>query len=153
MHASKQLVKSLRRFRHDLAPATSAQDIWPQLCLAAACLFFVDVLVRRVHLRLAPIGAVAASAYRRVIRRRAAAPPVAAVLARLQSSKAGISEKIAQQRMGAEVRTESLADIESATSTAEDVAVAAAEPSEKSAAESYTDRLLKAKSAVWDSRK
>ncbi|MBI3465476.1 MAG: hypothetical protein HY000_20835 [Planctomycetes bacterium] len=35
-------------FRHDLARATSSQDIWQWLVFAASVLFFFDVLVRRV---------------------------------------------------------------------------------------------------------
>ena len=35
-------------FRRGLLPATSSQDVWPATLLLCACLFFVDVLIRRV---------------------------------------------------------------------------------------------------------
>ena len=48
----EQLLK-VNTFRHDLPKATSSQDIWHYLVLAACCVFLADVFVRRVQVSLA----------------------------------------------------------------------------------------------------
>jgi hypothetical protein len=139
-------------FRHDLLPATSSQDIWPLLSLAAACMFFVDILVRRVHFSFAPVGRLIAAIYSRLLRRRAARAPVSAVLERLQTSKAAVSQQIAHQRRAAKVELA----VSASTSRDEpgDAAATAAEPpSQTPPPETYIDRLLKAKNSVWRDRR
>ena len=45
----KDLLLEVNSFRHDLLKANSSQDIWYYLVLAASCLYFGDVFLRRVQ--------------------------------------------------------------------------------------------------------
>ena len=70
---------AVNTFRHDLLKATSRQDIWHYLVLAACCLLFGDVFIRRVQVE-SGVGGAAGRPYRRLApgppsRRRRRRPP------------------------------------------------------------------------------
>ena len=44
---------AVNTFRHDLPRAASSRDAWPLLLLLGSCLFFFDVLFRRVQVGFA----------------------------------------------------------------------------------------------------
>ena len=122
-------------FRHDLKPATSRQDIWPLLALAASCLFFGDVFVRRVQVSFAWLPRLAARLFRKPL------PPEPETLQRLRTRKAQIDAEL-EQRAGA-------AGAASPPSTGAPPPAAPAKAGSSSAPprgeEDYTSRLLKAK--------
>lgn len=148
-------------FRHDLPKATSNQDAWQYFLLAACCVLLGDVFCRRVHVHFDWVAPLAGRARDWVLRRQ---PKVAApeFMQRLQSRKAEVSDHIDQLR--AATRFEPTpdrpidADIvfdEAAKPSSEAKKPPAAAPSlgqSKPEAESYTERLLKAKKKVWDDR-
>jgi uncharacterized membrane protein len=147
-------------FRHDLPKATSNQDAWHYFLLAACCVLFGDVFCRRVHVRFDWIPPLAGRARDWVLRRQ---PKVAApeFMQRLQSRKAEVSDHIDQLRAATRFEPpETPVD----AAVLEDAAQPSGEPkkaspaapslaeSAKPQAESYTERLLKAKKKVWDER-
>jgi Mg-chelatase subunit ChlD len=84
-------------FRHDLAPATSSQPIWPALVLAASVMFLGDVCARRVAVGrdiLAPL----ISRVRDWFTQRTAQATVEVAIERLRERKAEIAGQWAQQR-------------------------------------------------------
>jgi hypothetical protein len=156
------VIKRSNSFRHDLARATSPQDIWHLLLLVGGCLFFFDVFFRRVQIGfqwLAPLVA----RVREGLFQREPAPVPSATMARLQSRKAEISGHIQQQRAAA--RFEPTADTAADKQLPEDAAAGgSATPQAKKdepgmAAEqepeedTYTSRLLRAKRKVWEEKK
>ena len=151
-----QLVES-NPFRRDLEPAVANRSVWPWLVLAGSCLFFADVFVRRVQIQLEWLW-VALARVRDTILRRKRAVAVPETMSRLRSRKREIGEQIESRRSSA--RFEGTADAPEATATVEPTAKPIsrtpeqkeAEPEEKPAEESYTERLLKAKRKVWRDR-
>jgi len=136
-------------FRPTLPPAVSVRDVWPELSLLAACVFFFDVLVRRVV-----IDATAAILPVLIwVRRRKATPPQEERIERLRNRKAAIEGQIERRR--AATRFEPAADSDDGvtgdqpapepvrTATSESAASEIA-PSEEQEP-SYTSRLLEAK--------
>ncbi len=126
------------------------------LVFAASCLFFFDVLLRRVAVSFSWAPRVAITARDWVLRRKPAAAP-SEYMDRLRSRKAEIAERLEQERAGARYEpTGDLSQVDPALEPGqpqkpaiepEPAAVAtAALPAE----ESYTSRLLKAKKQVWD---
>ena len=87
-------------YRHNLIKASSSQDVWHYLLLAAACLFFADVFVRRVQFSFAWLPPMMGRVRDRVLRREAKAAP-AETIERLRSRKAAISHQIEERRAAA----------------------------------------------------
>jgi Mg-chelatase subunit ChlD len=149
-------------FRHDLPPATSSQDLWPWLTLAACVLFFGDVLVRRVQINFLWVPVAAQWVWSRM-RRTSSQPTESPVLERLRSKKVEVGQSF-QMRQAA-TRFEPTADGNGAA--APDVAARATTPRTTAPQsttpslaanpapqeEGYTSRLLKAKQQVWNDRK
>jgi len=154
-------------FRHNLAKAISRQDIWPLVLLATACVFFCDVLVRRVTIHFYWIGPAIAWLWARVLRRPQAETPDER-MERLRSRKAEVSGQLEERRAAARFEPQveepggtplaSLEEVlEEAGGTPPTAAPprTAAEPGQKPAAEqekSYTERLLEAKKKAWKDR-
>ena len=148
-------------FRHDLPKATSNQDAWHYFLLAACCMLFADVFCRRVHVHFDWVPPLAGRARDWVLRRQ---PKLAApeFMQRLQSRKAEVSDHIDQLRAATRfepsperpVDAEVLEDAAKPSGECEESKprrpVAGRQP--KPEAESYTERLLKAKKKVWDDR-
>ncbi len=147
-------------FRHDLAKATSSQDVWYLVVLAGMVLFFLDVFVRRVQVGLGWVPAVAGRVRDRVLGRPRPATEVQAIQ-RLRSRKAEVETRVRQLRASTrfEATEESLAapPDELAEPLSSEAAEAARRPSpapaEQPPEESYTARLLEAKKKAWKGRK
>ncbi len=159
---TQQMAKLLEvnTFRHDLPPATSSQDVWPLLLLVGTCLFFGDVLVRRVAINFDWLWPILYAARDRLLRRQAVAVPDV-VMDRLRTRKAEVGDQLEQRR--AATRFEPTPDAPAAAPSIEEQ-LQTPKPSEpkpqpkadlgpEKEAESYTSRLLKAKKKVWDERK
>lgn len=146
-------------FRRDLPQAVSRQDIWPWLILAASCVFFGDVFVRRVQVDLKWVVPIWVRFLDIVLRRehQVASPET---MARLRSRKAEVDQSIENRRAAARFEPDAAMPVDPK-------AIAAAEarptspgmpdaPTAKPVAEaeedSYTSRLLKAKKQVWKDR-
>ena len=149
-------------FRHDLPPAESNQPIWPWLVLIGSCVFFADVFVRRVQVNFLWLLPALAAA-RDFVLRRERPLPVPETMSRLRSRKAEIGEQIESRRGSTrfEPSEEQLAEsAEQPPPTAPEGSGPPAKPpakpdmnkTEEPQAESYTERLLKAKKKVWDER-
>lgn len=144
-------------FRHDLRKATSSQDIWFYLALVASCLFFGDVFVRRVHVGFGWLSPLAARLRDRLLGRepQAAQPET---IERLRSRKAEVSDQLEQLRASTRFEPAPEMVVEPEPLTPQPGAVPAPQapvPSlgaEQKEAESYTERLLKAKREVWGKR-
>jgi Mg-chelatase subunit ChlD len=148
-------------FRPTVAPAVSLRDIWPLLSLVGVCVFFFDVLVRRVAIDPVAVGSAALAM---VIRRRDD-PLAETPIDRLRSRKAAMQEELEKRRAAA--RYEPTGEPGPAQATVEqppgDAAgrpaqsAPAAAPSLESAPAdeqdgSYTSRLLKAKRRIQQQR-
>ncbi len=143
-------------FRHDLPAVKSSQPIWPWLVVAASCMFWADVFVRRVQVNLAWLPLALAAWRDRVLRRTAVAAPVE-TMRRLRSRKDEITDRIASQRAA---RFEDDRDPASLPEGPPVVAAQAAMVPRRPAAAapptteepqgpaSYTERLLQAKKAA-----
>jgi uncharacterized membrane protein/Mg-chelatase subunit ChlD len=152
---AEQLPKLLQTntFRHDLARATSSQAVWHLLVLAASCLFFFDVFVRRVTVSFEGLPLLIATVRDRILGRQRR-PDVVATMERLRSSKAEVTDQLEQKR--AALRFEPAPDIPGdADSLHKELAETAAAVGRKAKdamsitpeqeEEGYTARLLKAK--------
>jgi uncharacterized membrane protein len=152
-------------FRRDLPPVMTGQSVWPLMVLVGSCLFFADVLVRRVQvsfLWLLPL----LSRIRDAVLRRVPETPEPETIGRLKSRKEQIGADIESRR--AQARFESSDRDLDAGPLAEDAMQAAdatiqrkpgspsartsLEPAEEAREESYTERLLKAKKQLWRDR-
>jgi hypothetical protein len=143
-------------FRRDLRPAVTNQSIWPWLVVAAAALFWSDVFVRRVQLKLDWLWEKLAMARDFLLRREHAAE-APATMSRLRSRKQEIGEQIEGRRAAARFQLdEGDADKLAAAPGSPLAGLAAPEakaPATPSPAqtpdarepESYTERLLRAK--------
>ena len=146
---------AVNTFRHDLPRAPSSQDIWHYLVLIASCLFFFDVLVRRVQFNLAWVPALAG----RVFGRKSHAEETE-VIDRLRSSKAQVDRRLEQLRAssrfeaaeGVVADTEVLKDFEAPPAPGKPGA-RQPDTAPEQEEDSYTDRLLAAKKKAWDKRK
>jgi uncharacterized membrane protein len=156
-----QPITPVDTFRHDLPKSTSSQEIWHLLVLLASCIFFGDVLVRRVHVHFAWVPPLAARA-RDFVLRRQPAPAKPEYIERLRSRKAEVDDRIAQLRAATrfEVTPEAPVDLgvldEGLGTGGPAPQPKPATPSitpEKKEEETYTERLLKAKKKVWEERK
>lgn len=152
----QSLLRSYDSFRPTLAKAVSVQDVWPQVLLAAAVVFLLDVFVRRVSVGWGWLAVVWRYFQRHGIAREQRAAEVEQRLERLRSTKAAASEEIDERRAAArfEAAPTQTADLqqelqqasarlsERRAATAHGPSLA---PAEESPQESYTERLLKAK--------
>jgi hypothetical protein len=151
-------------FRHNLAKAVSSQDIWPIVLLLSACLFFVDVLIRRVTIHFDWVGPAIAWVRNRFFRRERQEEDEHQVMERLRSRKAEIAGQIDQRRAatrfepqpeadgGREARPldDVLSDASGAKRTDVPPRTAAAPDSRPDEPdESYTSRLLEAKKKAF----
>lgn len=138
-------------YRGGLAPASSARDAWPFFVLCAACLFFLDVAVRRITIDWSRVGTLVAKL------RRQESTTVEATQSRLESLRAQkekIGDSIDRRRAAAtryqptgEVDTETVLEEPAASERGgqrgRDADAAKLAPEEE--AKSYTERLLEAK--------
>jgi len=149
-------------FRRDLPPAITNQSIWPWLVVAASCLFWSDVFVRRVQVNFTWLFT-ALGRVRDVILRRQPKVAVPETMSRLRSRKQQIGDELESRK--ATARFEPLEDPTAPPSPlGEDrfSVPGAHQPAPKPArppleekptdSESYTERLLKAKKQVWRDR-
>ena len=87
-------------FRHDLAKATSRQDVWQYALLAAGLLFLADVFFRRVQVSFAWLPPLASRLRDRVLGRPQLAP-APEYMSRLRSRKAEVADELEQRRAAA----------------------------------------------------
>jgi hypothetical protein len=154
-----RLVASADTFRRTLAKALSSKDFWPVFLLIAACIFLIDVFIRRVTVHFYWIMPALAYVYNRARGHDQQAAPDER-LARLRTRKAAISSQIDERRAAA--RFEPVADdaapatrdyaqvINEASAGSTGAASPRAEPrtpsqSPQTEQETYTERLLAAK--------
>jgi Mg-chelatase subunit ChlD len=83
-------------FRHDLPKATGRRDLWPELVLAALCLFVADVFLRRVAFDLARMQAWAALRIAKI--RKRGYVPSAPYMERLRSRKDEVAREVDRRR-------------------------------------------------------
>ncbi len=147
-------------FRRDLPQAISRQDIWPWLILAASCIFFGDVFVRRVQVNFGWLVPIWVRFVDIVLRRErhTAAPET---MARLRSRKAEVDRSIESRRAAARFEPDTTTPVDpNAIQTAEAQPTSIAKPTPPAAKpvaetepeDTYTSRLLKAKKKVWKDR-
>lgn len=147
-------VEAENPFRRDLPPAISNQSIWPWLIVSGCCIFFGDVFVRRVQINFLWLTAFLARLLDRVLNRQREAP-VLETIGRLRSKKQEIGHQIERQRSASRFAGSIESPPASAPATE---SVPKKKPTqsfqqpESPAAESYTERLLKAKREVWKDR-
>jgi hypothetical protein len=143
-------------FRHDLPAVKSSQPIWPWLVVAASCVFWADVFVRRVQLNLAWLPPALGRLRDRVLRRTPVAAPVE-TMRRLRSRKDEITDRIASQRAArfeddrdpsSQPEGPPVIAAQASTTTPRRPAAPAAPTEEQQGPASYTERLLQAKKAA-----
>ena len=156
--ANAALPETQNPFRRDLPRAAANQPIWPWLVVGSACLFWGDVFIRRVQFDptwlIVPIVAL-----RDKILRRKPAVEAPETMSRLQSRKAQLGEQLDERRTATRFEWDEKAPAPPAAAPAVE---AKAPPKPKPAeaptlkpeadapAESYTERLLKARKQVWN---
>jgi hypothetical protein len=145
-------------YRRDLPQAAARQDIWPLLVLAASCVFFGDVFVRRVQINLQWLVPIWTRLLDIVLRRERhiAAPET---MARLRSRKAEVDRSIESRRAAARFEPDAALPVDpnaigaaEARPTSTAPAPSAPKPVAETEADDYTSRLLKAKKQVWQDR-
>ena len=149
-------------YRRDLPQAVASQDIWPWLVMAASCLFLADVFVRRVQVGFGWLGPLW-TRFAVVVLRRERQEATPETMSRLRSRKAEVEQSIESRR--AATRFEPEADDEIDPNAIEATQAGPAKPGlkeptaqkplgeQEKEADSYTERLLKAKKQVWRDRK
>jgi hypothetical protein len=145
-------------FRHDLPQATSRQDVWHWLVLAACGLYFVDIFLRRVAVHFEWVTPLAKRLYN-AARGRNPLPAPPQYIERLRSRKAEVVDQWDELRASTRF-VGPLASQQSPTTNSEPITdieslhlsppPAAGEP--KVEEESYTERLLRAKKKAWEER-
>ncbi len=93
----QEMKSEINTFRRDVARTVSSNYIWPWLVLAAGCLFFGDVLVRRVALEFGWLYT-GLGRLRDLLLQRDHDGGEEAQMERLRSRKAAISQSIDQRR-------------------------------------------------------
>lgn len=153
--AVDELLKT-NAFRHDLAKATSRQDVWQFALLAAGLLFFGDVFFRRVQVSFAWVPPLAGRLRNRVLGRPQQAP-APEYMSRLRSRKAEVAGELEQRRAAARFEPQPDAPLDAAAIEAEIKGPAskpaaaprgALSPEQAKEEEGYTSRLLKVKKDV-----
>ena len=155
---------AVNTFRHNLPKATSSQEAWHYVLLAAACIFFADVFTRRVQVSFEWLPPLAARVRNRMLGRQSenVEPEY---MERLQSRKAEVAGQFEQTKTNARFELPEDAPAAAGVSEVEELAgntptlkqkkqphkpsIAAEQKPEE---ESYTQRLLKAKQKVWENR-
>lgn len=151
-----QLIGGHDSFRRTLAKANSSQDIWPIYLMMAGLIFLADVFVRRVQVNFDWVVPSLAWTWNRILRREG---PVQADerMDRLRNLKATVSNQLDERRAAARFEPQVDVDAPPARDPSEVLGEAAtgggaAPPPPRSSgplpqteAESYTERLLKAK--------
>ncbi len=138
-------------FRHDLAKATSRQSCWHFVLLAGACLFFFDVLNRRVAISSHDLSSAAEWLARFVPWQKAAPAPASLVMNRLRARKQSIAQQLDDRRAAAQFEPPSPlpdAEFQEPSPDVQARTTPAAAPPQvmpDTDEESYTSRLLKAK--------
>ena len=149
---------AVNTFRHDLLKASSRQDIWHYLVLAACCLLFGDVFIRRVQLNLAWVGPLANRTADWLLGRRPAAAAAAHHGAPPQPQGRGVrAVRSASRGRASRPRRSGPWDWtpwknrppRRPPPRPAQPPPAAQKPEE----ESYTERLLRAKKKVWKEKK
>jgi hypothetical protein len=147
-------------YRRDLPQAVASQDIWPWLVLAASCVFFGDVFVRRVQIDLqwlVPIWARIAQ----IVFGRERHEPAPETMSRLRSRKAEVDRSLESRRAAARFEPDAALPVDpNAIKAAEAKPSAPGTPqpstpkpvAESEPGDTYTSRLLKAKKQVWTDR-
>jgi uncharacterized membrane protein/Mg-chelatase subunit ChlD len=147
-------------FRRDMPLAVSSQDVWPWLVLAASCVFFTDVFVRRVQVDFRWLAPVWTRVFDIVLRREHH-EPAPETMARLRSRKAEVDQSIESRRAATRFEPDAAVAIDPKTiEAAEARPTSPSAPSappikpveEAEAEDTYTSRLLKAKKQVWKDR-
>jgi uncharacterized membrane protein/Mg-chelatase subunit ChlD len=155
-------------FRRDpkMIPPRSFQDLWPNLLWLACCLFLGDVAIRRVAPDVDRMKKLAKDGWQRLRGREVA--PATEYMEKLKSRKAEVSDQLDRTRSATRFEppplpassvpldepllTGELSDAAPARPTVRESRPGLG-PSEKpAAAESYTNRLLRAKQKVWEER-
>lgn len=138
-------------FRDDLPKPRSRQPIWPLVVFVASCLFFVDVLNRRILISFAWMPPLLQSVMNKLRRQTPAAEPEVA-LSRLKARKSEVQRTLASQAASARFETPSdtAATLAESGETPEPASALAGRSTTLSAEEEvqpddYTTRLLKAK--------
>lgn len=158
---------AINSFRHDLPKAASSQEAWHYVMLAAACIFFADIFIRRVQVDFGWVPALAVRLRDRLLG-RSGAEPEPEYMERLQGRKAEVAGRIEQIRVGARfspaeespaAAAAGISDVAELSGSASATAVKQPPSTKPSIAaenrpeeESYTQRLLKAKQKVWEGR-
>jgi hypothetical protein len=161
---------SVDHFRRDarLINPRGFSDLWPQLLWLAAVLFLGDVAVRRVAPDVDRIKKAAVDQWKKLRGREVA--PATEYMEKLKSRKAEVSEQIDRSRAATRFEAPPPAEItaplnepllegasgreeiERARRSAPDAPSLAPNEPKPAEAESYTNRLLKAKQKVWEDR-
>ena len=158
---------TLRRARPGLQRAVSRQDVWPFVLMICACLFFCDVLVRRVAIHFYWVG----PALQRGWSQLRGAPDEAGDedqrIERLRSRKAEIAEQIDERRAATRFEDgldplaaatpqnldDVLSDVASTSGPASPAAPAPETSMDVEEETGYTARLLEAKKRAMQDRK
>jgi uncharacterized membrane protein/Mg-chelatase subunit ChlD len=150
-------------FRHDLAKATSNQDIWYYLLWLAAGVFFFDIFIRRVTVNFAWLPPLAAKVRDKILRRESALPATE-YMQRLRTKKDEVSQQLEQKRaavrfeplpdqpVNVEVIDEQLRTPLPSESKPKPSEIRGMAPDQAKEDDNYTSRLLKAKKKVWEDR-
>jgi hypothetical protein len=146
-------------FRRDLPKAITNQSIWPWLVVAAGVLFWSDVFIRRVQIDPKPLMAWLGRVRDKILgRERTAEQP--GTMSRLRSRKQEVGEQIEGRRAAARFQLDEgdadriaaegpwLPDDTASASQPPPKPAAPAATPETPQAESYTERLLRAKKQV-----
>jgi Mg-chelatase subunit ChlD len=158
----EQLDASLQAnvFRPDLKRATTRQDSWHLLALAAGCLFLFDVFNRRVIVSFDWVPVLARRAGG-LLRRTKPEPDVAPAIERLQAAKSEIGRQVEDRRAAARFEVEPATAAGELADEAVAVATAARERDKERDGglapqvdeDNYTSRLLKAKKQALENRR
>jgi uncharacterized membrane protein/Mg-chelatase subunit ChlD len=146
-------------FRRDLPKAKAQLDIWPWLVLAASCIFFADVFVRRVQFDfgwLVPIW----QRFAEVVLGRERQESAPETMSRLRSRKAEVDLALETRRAAARFEPDAAAPVDpnalaaaEAKRTSAPSTVPMPKPTVQAEQEdTYTSRLLKVKKEVWKDR-
>ncbi len=142
-------------FRHDLAKASSSQEIWHWLIVLGSCTFLADVFFRRVHVHFLWVPPLAARV-RNFVLRRQPAPIQPAYIERLKSRKAEVAGHLDQLRAATRFETPAApVDVKTLDELAPLPQIQTPSPNpapEIADEESFTERLLKAKKKAWEDR-
>jgi hypothetical protein len=149
-----------------MIPPRSFQDLWPNLLWLACCLFLGDVAIRRVAPDVDRMKRAVRDGWERLRGREVA--PATDYMEKLRSRKAEVSDQLDRSRSATRFEPPPLpatsAPLDEPLLTGDLTTAAPARqptrdertglgPSEKPAqAESYTNRLLRAKQKVWEER-